>query len=198
MFPSLAGDRCCRDGLFAACMSSSRRQVLPDRRVGTLYRQPDERFRASIKLTRIPMLPVSANDVIRFTPPDLAEHENAPLYLIAVPTLLRRAAWRRDVSAQGARYPGDSERFAVMLICPCASTRSNHLWDSAKRRPSRWQDGRAIVPITVTLPSCPARKRCWASHPSRAPQPRAEELIAGPWSAAELCSLLRRRADGSC
>lgn len=60
------------------------------------------------------MLPISAKDTVRFTPADLDGQAGAPVYIIAVPTMMGRAAWRRDVAAQGAKYPTDSERFAIM------------------------------------------------------------------------------------
>lgn len=51
------------------------------------------------------MLPVSTKDVHRVAP----DGDGGPVYLIATPTLLQRAAWRRDVAAAGARYPSDDE-----------------------------------------------------------------------------------------
>lgn len=49
-------------------------------------------------------LPVSTKDVIRFQP-----EEGGPVYLLAVPSYLQRAAFRRDVRAAGATYPGDKD-----------------------------------------------------------------------------------------
>ncbi|AWJ86321.1 hypothetical protein TSH58p_22665 (plasmid) [Azospirillum sp. TSH58] len=37
-----------------------------------------------------------------------------PVYLLAVPSYLQRAAWRRDVRAAGAMYPGDAELFRAL------------------------------------------------------------------------------------
>ena len=56
------------------------------------------------------MIPISAKETVRLTPSDLPEGaEDAPVYLIAVPTLRERVGFRRALAATGARYPGDSE-----------------------------------------------------------------------------------------
>lgn len=49
---------------------------------------------------------------IRFTPS--GEGDGAPVYVIAVPTLMQRAGFRRDVAAAGARYPGQDEMFEAL------------------------------------------------------------------------------------
>jgi len=50
---------------------------------------------------------------VRFTPKGEAG-DNPPVYAIAVPTLMQRAAFRRDVAAAGARYPGQDEMFVAL------------------------------------------------------------------------------------
>lgn len=59
-------------------------------------------------------LPISARDVVRFTPDDVKDHPDPPIYLIGVPSYFARAAWRRDVKGMGAQYHGEAHRFAVM------------------------------------------------------------------------------------
>jgi hypothetical protein len=56
------------------------------------------------------MLPISAKDTFRLEP----DGEGGPAYLIKTPTFLERAAWRRDVAAAGARYPGDVALFQAL------------------------------------------------------------------------------------
>lgn len=96
------------------------------------------------------MLPLSAKDIVSFTPlvdqldtlrllaaaadasPDTPADARAklgqaiasleskiaatpqPVYRLAVPTLLQRAAWRRDVRAEGATYPGDAQLYQAL------------------------------------------------------------------------------------
>ena len=56
---------------------------------------------------------VPLSRTVRFTPP--GEHgEGPPVYIIAAPTLMQRAAFRRDVAAAGARYPGQDELFRAL------------------------------------------------------------------------------------
>lgn len=50
------------------------------------------------------MLPTSAKDVERFDAPDADT-----TYLIATPSLLERAAYRRELAGAGAVYPSDAE-----------------------------------------------------------------------------------------
>ncbi|MBK3734949.1 hypothetical protein GAY29_17940 [Azospirillum brasilense] len=45
---------------------------------------------------------------------DEADAKPQPVYLLAVPSYLQRAAWRRDVRAAGAMYPGDAELFRAL------------------------------------------------------------------------------------
>lgn len=54
------------------------------------------------------MLPISARDVIDFTPPGLDGQPDAPVYRIAVPTILSRAAFRRELQAEGAVWHDDA------------------------------------------------------------------------------------------
>lgn len=56
---------------------------------------------------------VPLSRAVRFTPPG-EQGESPPVYLIAVPTLMQRAAFRRDVTAAGARYPGQEEMFEAL------------------------------------------------------------------------------------
>lgn len=82
------------------------------------------------------MLPASSRDLIRFIPRefstearaeaeqrggDLSRFETPPVYLIGVPTVMGRAAWRRDVAAAGARYWTDelmleALRYGIRLV----------------------------------------------------------------------------------
>jgi hypothetical protein len=58
-------------------------------------------------------LPLSTRDLVRFTPPDREGQDDAPVYLLAVPTYRDVIKWRHAVRAEGAQYPGDGE----MLSC---------------------------------------------------------------------------------
>jgi len=60
------------------------------------------------------MLPISTQDVLRFTPLDAQNQDKPPVYMIGVPKQLERAAWRRDVRAQGATYPSELDRLTLM------------------------------------------------------------------------------------
>lgn len=55
------------------------------------------------------MIPTSAKEQLPFTPV-----EGGATYQIAVPTLLQRAAYRRDVQASGARYASDADLLALL------------------------------------------------------------------------------------
>ena len=87
-------------------------------------------------------LPTSAKDQSRFTPSDFtseareaeetaanklrgkkreqklaeiaARFENPPIYLLAIPTILERAKWRRSVLATGARWHDDEAMVACL------------------------------------------------------------------------------------
>lgn len=54
-------------------------------------------------------LPVSTKDTVRFRFP-----ADGPTYLLAVPSYLQRAAFRRDLRAAGADYPGDAALLAAL------------------------------------------------------------------------------------
>jgi hypothetical protein len=56
---------------------------------------------------------VSLSRTVRFTPPG-EQGESPPVYVITAPTLMQRAAFRRDVAAAGARYPGQDEMFRAL------------------------------------------------------------------------------------
>ena len=60
------------------------------------------------------MLPISTQDVTRFIPLDAQNQDKPPVYMIGVPKQLERAAWRRDVRAQGATYPSELDRLTLM------------------------------------------------------------------------------------
>lgn len=49
-------------------------------------------------------LPLSTKTLVRFTPPGLDGEPGAPVYLLQVPTLRDKAAWRREVIAAGVVY----------------------------------------------------------------------------------------------
>lgn len=57
------------------------------------------------------MLPISAKDTVRFTPPGLDGQSVAPVYLLAVPTIRSRAAFRRELAAEGATFHDDDAMF---------------------------------------------------------------------------------------
>lgn len=52
-------------------------------------------------------LPISARETVRYVPRDHLGDGLPPTFLLAVPTVLARAQWRREVAATGARYPSD-------------------------------------------------------------------------------------------
>lgn len=52
-------------------------------------------------------LPLSARETVRYVPRDHLGDDVPPTFLLAVPTVLARAQWRREVAAAGARYPSD-------------------------------------------------------------------------------------------
>ena len=61
------------------------------------------------------MIPTSAKEIIRFTPSDSApDAENPPVYLIAVPTVMQKKAYRRDVRAVPAFYIADTDMFNLL------------------------------------------------------------------------------------
>lgn len=55
------------------------------------------------------MIPLSARELLPFTPV-----EGGATYHIAVPTILQRHAYRRDVVAAGARYPSDKDLLEIL------------------------------------------------------------------------------------
>ncbi len=60
------------------------------------------------------MLPTSTKTVERYTPPHLAERDPAPVFLIRTASYLERANWRRQVTAAGATFPGESAFFEAL------------------------------------------------------------------------------------
>lgn len=54
---------------------------------------------------------ISARKPLRFTPEHRTGEEKPPVYLIAVPTLLTRADFRREVAAAGLLWHDDSDMF---------------------------------------------------------------------------------------
>lgn len=54
------------------------------------------------------MLPVSTKKPVAFTPASYEGAEGAPVYLIEVPTVLRRAELARDIAATGAKNHSDA------------------------------------------------------------------------------------------
>lgn len=61
------------------------------------------------------MLPISAREVLRFTPEPTTERPDPPTYLIAVPTMRTRARYVRDLAAEGAAYPSEAQRVDAMV-----------------------------------------------------------------------------------
>lgn len=59
------------------------------------------------------MLP-SAKDTLRFTPPSYAGRDDAPVYLLAVPTIRSRAAFRRELQAEGVVFSDDDTVFQAL------------------------------------------------------------------------------------
>lgn len=55
------------------------------------------------------MIPLSAKDLLPFTPV-----EGGPTYQLAVPTMRQRAAYRRDVRAEGVRFVNDADLFELI------------------------------------------------------------------------------------
>lgn len=55
------------------------------------------------------MTPLSAKALMPFTPV-----EGGPTYMLAVPTMMQRAAYRRDVQATGARYVQDADMLEIL------------------------------------------------------------------------------------
>lgn len=61
------------------------------------------------------MLPLTSKEPIRFTPTNYAKDDaKAPVYLLNVPTIAGRADYRRDIIAEGLKYPQDSELHAAL------------------------------------------------------------------------------------
>lgn len=78
-------------------------------------------------------LPLSPSVPVRFVPPEYDSGQtDAPVYLIAPPTLLERAAFGSACTAEGLRWPADSElretlRAALELAAP--ANLGDHLAD---------------------------------------------------------------------
>lgn len=62
-------------------------------------------------------LPVSPAEAFRYTPPTYPEGQDGPVYLLKVGSLTERAAFRRELLALGADYPGDAALYAEMRRC---------------------------------------------------------------------------------
>jgi len=60
------------------------------------------------------MPPVSTKELIRYTPDNLKEREDVPVFLIKTPTLRDKIALDACLAVEGVRYPSDSE-YAVAM-----------------------------------------------------------------------------------
>lgn len=60
------------------------------------------------------MIPLSSQETVRFTPAYYAEQANAPVYLVAVPTLKQRYAFRRALTAEGVAYVTDEQLYLII------------------------------------------------------------------------------------
>jgi len=55
------------------------------------------------------MLPISTKDLVRFTPDALKDREDAPVFLLKVPTMRENMAFTRVLLEEGLTYPSDVE-----------------------------------------------------------------------------------------
>lgn len=69
------------------------------------------------------MPPVSTKDLVRFTPDRLKEREDAPVFLLKVPTMRDNIAFTTALLEEGLVYPSDVEYVAVLraAIAECVS-----------------------------------------------------------------------------
>lgn len=58
--------------------------------------------------------PISTKDLVRFTPDSLKDKEDAPVFLIKVPTVREKIAFESMMELEGLRYPPDAELYAAM------------------------------------------------------------------------------------
>ena len=59
------------------------------------------------------MLPISANETVRFTPASYNDATEAPVYLLALPTVRMKAGLWREITAEGLSYPSDLDLYAA-------------------------------------------------------------------------------------
>lgn len=59
-------------------------------------------------------LPTSTKTVDRYIPPFYEGQDDAPVYLLRTPSLIERAAFRRDLRAAGATYSSDEDLFEAL------------------------------------------------------------------------------------
>src|SRR5574338_80975 len=55
------------------------------------------------------MLPISTKDPVRFTPPSLEGRDDAPVFLLKVPTMRERLALSAAIAEEGVSIPSNSE-----------------------------------------------------------------------------------------
>ena len=60
------------------------------------------------------MLPISTKDLVPFTPDGLKEREDAPVFLLKVPSLREKIAIDFEIAAAGVRYPSNTEYAAAL------------------------------------------------------------------------------------
>lgn len=60
------------------------------------------------------MLPISTKEPVRFTPDYLDAGDNAPVFLLKVPTMRERIALDAAIVAEGCRFPGNAELIAAL------------------------------------------------------------------------------------
>ncbi len=99
-------------------------------------------------------LPVSPAVLHRFTPPR-DEGVAVPTYLLKVPSLIERAAFRRDMQASGARYTPDAEILAHLRDGLAVFNPANRadLEDALTALEAAAETGEAAAPETLALVS---------------------------------------------
>lgn len=60
------------------------------------------------------MLPISTKELVRFTPDALKEREEAPVFLLKVPTVRENMTFTRVLLEEGLIYPSDAEYIEAM------------------------------------------------------------------------------------
>ena len=58
--------------------------------------------------------PITTKELVRFTPDHMKEQEDAPVFLLKVPTVREKIAFESAMEYEGLRYPQDMELYAVL------------------------------------------------------------------------------------